>query len=621
MDWYPLTPQGATPDEALLADWLATANVAVEPYWLLAHAMGYPGFPRAPELLPVMMERMVRPPTSSSRFELVLRARNALPSLIRDLRRGNLTRFQLDAPRTGNVEPTLQAFNVPPCGGLTEAPLRLMGVIDDGLPFAHPNLLRVNGDSILYPRTLCLWDQGGTQGMGWTSRGLPMGAELRFHTMRRLIGPRLGTLNERAVYRRAGYKQHLGRLPHGCGVTHFLADNDPSLPDGSRRDVAPVHHMHLLAVQLPARAVHDTAGAWLGFYALHGLRYIVRRASQLARRLGRSWHLVVNLSYGSVAGPHDGSTMFEQAMDELICDSAKAGHRLDIVLAAGNARALPVHARRTLRTSEAGIFRCAMPPDNPSESYAEFWLPDRDEQGSQVAPSVFELTLIAPNGKAHTIRAGAASLLRRPGETLACGGVVFAHRVMQGERGTMVLLMLRPTRSVRLDRAPAGIWTVEIRHTHPSPLTVRAWVERNDLVGQTRRAQQARFIRDAADASHVTGNESLSHCAHGELVTVAGAVLDRTAQVTNYSGTGWSSGGKRPDWYASGDSSKSVGGLLVPGWHAGEYHRMSGTSIAAPWVARWLAAGSPSAARRPTHGDRNGLAQVGPPNWLTVSSS
>lgn len=616
MDWYKLDASGALQDEACLASWAANTDVCMEPYWLLAHAMGYPGFGGDLMHLPVMLERQAPAAGRNSRFELMLYASSGLPALVARLGR-DLARFQLDAPRVDTGTSTPFDMQVAPAISVSESTIRFLGVIDDGFPFAHPNLLLLDGRPIAVPRIIRLWDQGGHAGQHWTTSGVPFGAALPFSAMRRLIN----RLDERSVYRAAGYKQHMPAPPHGCGVTHLFAGAHVSLPDRSRLDFSSTAPWPILAVQLPKTALADTAGAWLGFYALHALRYIVKEASRLANRCGRPWHAIVNLSYGSTAGPHDGTSMFEQAIDELVGSLKPLHARLDVVLAAGNAKALSLHARRTIAAGRSGEFRCSIPPDNPRESYVEFWLPAKDDQGNVVTPSSFRISLRAPGGSVTDVDAGSAVLIRNQGDTRACGGVVFAHRVAQGTDGTMVLLMLRPTVADYADRAPHGLWTVTVQHRHARSLTVHARVERNDMVGRRRRPQQARFVIDPLEPGHVTGDESLSHCAHGRNVVVAGAVRHCDSRVTSYSSSGWAATGRRPDWFAPGDFSPGLPGVTIPGWHAGEWTRMSGTSIAAPWVARWLAAGGRPEARRPTYGDRHGVDTVGPPNWLTIGSA
>lgn len=613
MHWQQLDLNSAQPSESMLAQWAAHAHRRVEPYWLLAHAMGYPGFANAHDPLPVMVEFAVA--HRGSRFELQMRRASDLGALIALLDE-KVRRFQLDAPRTKGVDSVFALSVQEP---IEESWLRFIGIIDDGFPFAHPNLLRFDhsGQVIRGPRFISIWDQGRTPGAPWSGSLLPFGAALRRSAMKHLIGTDRARLDERAVYRAARYQVHAAAAPHGSGVTQLLAGSDPTLPDGSRTDIPGSMAWPVIGVQLPEPAIADTAGAWLGFYALHGLRHIVQTASRVARFCRRPWHVVVNLSYGSLAGPHDGSSMFEQAMDELVdslpCDRA----RLDIVLASGNAQALPIHAEREIASGSTGSFRCSVPPDNPRESYVEIWLPATDSQGKDVDPGSFAITVQAPDASAHGIAVGSAHLMRVTSGGLACGGVVFARHVAQGLHGTMVLLMLRPTRIGDTDRAPAGVWTVSVHNAHAEAVTVHAWVERNDIVGRRRRPQQARFVADPDDPHHVNGSFSLSHCAHGDRVTVAGAVRQSDSRVTDYSGTGYAPSGRRPDFYAPGDLNASLNGVQVPGWHAGQWTRMSGTSIAAPWVARWMMAQCPAARLGPTY-ELHSVDDFGPPSWLTI---
>ena len=56
MHWQALDLNSGDTDESMLARWAGHATQRVEPYWLLAHAMGYPGFANARDKLPVMVE-------------------------------------------------------------------------------------------------------------------------------------------------------------------------------------------------------------------------------------------------------------------------------------------------------------------------------------------------------------------------------------------------------------------------------------------------------------------------------------------------------------------------------------------------------------------------------------
>lgn len=619
MAWRPL--KKTDPDGTMLARWAASKDKRVDPYWLLAHAMKYAGFDRSYGTMPVMVELLFtigkggRVPT---RYLLAWVAPEELEALI--FLQGHLVeRFQLDAPRAQGSDAVapggILAIDQP---GL--APSWLATVIDDGLPFAHPALLKVNKSlgRIDAPRFASLWDQRGTPpgasaAAHWITSSVPFGRELTQEAMHALIGNTYATLDEAKTYATADYTRLAHGSPHGCGVTQLFAADDVALADRSRREFDGWAPTEVIGVQLPAPAIQDTAGAWLGFYALAALRHAADRATKATK--GGPWRMVANLSYGSLAGPHDGSSMFEKAVDELV-STVQAPSCLRITLASGNARGLPIHAQRTVTTGGSGRFRVTIPPDNPRESYCELWLPSEDDDGNPLNPAMLSFTITAPDGAAHAVTCGSAHLHFEGTATKPSAGAVFARKVAQGLDGTMLLLLVRPTRNnSRGDRASAGVWTIDVTSKHSHPVTVHGWIERNDLVGTLRRTQQTRFEADPTDPEHVNPDRSLSHCAHGMEVTVAGAVVQSPGRMSEYTGRGFAGGRMRPDWYAPGDATPGTRGVLVPGRLSGQWTRMTGTSIAAAWVSRWLMAGADPAELRPTtESDR----QMGPPMQRTV---
>lgn len=615
--WHQLDPASADPTEVLLAKWVNNPKRCVDPYWLLAAALDYSGFADKNPLkkLPVMVE----PSGAAQKFELHWYLRADLGRLISRVP-GSIRRFQLDAPRTQGLDDfTTLSVPLP----MLEGPVRIAAVIDDGLPFAHPNLLDIDPDgSIRSPRFVSLWDQGDANRPQppWTKPpGLHFGALLSKADIKNLVGPHRSTLDEAAVYARAQYKYRVIGNPHGAGVTQLLAGREVALADGSRQDFPqrpPV--LPVIGVQLPEAAIGDTAGAWLGFYALAALRHIVRESINVAN--GQPWHTVVNLSYGSMAGPHNGTSMLERAMAALVDGIPESSAKLDIVLAAGNSRGRQIHAQRTVATGTAAVFRFLTPPDNPRESYVELWIPAKDDKGIDCDPHMLRFTVTSPSNQTATLAVGEAAVLGSIATRKWYAGAVFAHQVAQGTDGTMVLLLVRPTRTAgQPDRAPSGIWSVEVESTSAQSVTIHAWVERNDLVGRTRRAQQAHFVADPTDPDHVNDDRTLSNVANGPHVTVVGAVRASDSVITAYSGRGYIECDKdiRPKWLAAGDANAAVRGVLVRGFLGGASTRMSGTSVAAPWVGRWLLSKEPGYAIGPTY---DAADQTGPPFNRTILS-
>lgn len=617
MHWHTLDATSADHGEAQLAQWVAHAQRRVDPYWLLADRMGYAGFDRsAGTLLPVMIEHRQAvnvPERAPSYYELAWKAPADLFTLISQ-EPVSIRRFQLDAPRAQGPLERAEGGTLQSQSTFETERMKLAAVIDDGLPFAHPNLLRVDGGAIA-PRFDSIWDQrDGPRGTPWTTTGLFFGARLTHNAMQTLIGPTYAGLSEASTYRAARYPAQDGRTPHGCGVTHLLAGREVALRDGFRRDFTGWLAVPIIGVQLPRPALGDTAGAWLGFYALAALRYAVDEARRIAGQF--HWHMVVNLSYGSLAGPHDGSSMFECGVDELVSWAREKEQVLEVVMASGNSGNLPIHAQSTVAPKGSGAFRCIVPPDNPRECQVELWLPGTDEDGASLDPARVSATVTPPGGVPLNVVCGSAHLLRESAASAPCAGVVFARSVAQGLRGTMVTLLVRPTVcDGQEDRARSGVWKLDVHNAHDRAVTVHARVERNDLVGRTRRAQQVRLESDPAGSSFISQDGTLSHCAHGAEVLVAGAVQQDTGTISDYTGRGWANGRVRPDWYAPGGMNAALRGVLVPGLLAGQSTRMAGTSIAAAWVSRWRLVGANAAELRPTLEDRN---QLGPPMQRTV---
>lgn len=218
-----------------------------------------------------------------------------------------------------------------------EGPLlrgKVLGIIDGGLAFAHANFLR-NG------RTRRPVPRQDRAGVGTVPAALGYGHELTGAEIDRVMQANVfgGLVDETAVYAHFQMGMELNkRINHGTHVLDIAAGprtvlaqiaGAPPFPeapptwamandDASRCDI--------LAVQLDWDTVLDTSGGSMNVHIMDGLMYMLSRCESSAR-------LVVNLSWGTLSGPHDGSSVLEAAMDQLI--GLKAG-RLQIILPASN---------------------------------------------------------------------------------------------------------------------------------------------------------------------------------------------------------------------------------------------------------------------------------------------
>ena len=102
-----------------------------------------------------------------------------------------------------------------------------------------------------------------------------------------------------------------GLRSHGASVMTLAADGlDTQHP--------------LISVGFPAPVVKDTSGALLPFFILCGVAHIVARTRRLAAQIDAhaetcalALPVVINISYGVLSGPKDGSDPLSRAIDAL----------------------------------------------------------------------------------------------------------------------------------------------------------------------------------------------------------------------------------------------------------------------------------------------------------------
>lgn len=583
----------------------------------------------------------------------------------------------------------------------------VIGVIDDGCAFAHPSFTDRAGDS----RVHFLWDQDdgrGNFGAPWVSPvGFQYGMELTANSLRQIA--RLGQDDVSPYaplepYRNVGYvpvrgqgaqlDRHIQSVTdrslvmrgstHGTSVLDLAAGSASPLgtyregqgivpgPQVSTTGSGAATESPLIFVQLPTRTSADTSGGSLGVHVLDAAHYIIGRAHAIAYldeqtdplnllnpRFVRN-EVVINVSYGALAGPHDGTSILEEALDDIV--NSDSLRRRSVVVSAGNGQTSRTHARLLLQggSSEFKAFTWQVGPDNQVESYLEVWLPHRllgspDEDLG--LPDSISVTVTPPDhSDVVTVAAGSAVCLSRDDRPQPMAAVIFPRKVAQGKLGTMILIAVSPTARLMLDGsgndapAPHGEWTVEVKlsavrgRPHPQYAVVHAWTERNDQLFGTPRAQQARvfgsdpipepteFHPSVIDfCRHAAGPVTLevprpfepdysgSSLAHGpgdpnlsDRVVVVGAYRAADGEMAPYSADLASRGGPEdnvflpggncarpssastlhrtsPDVDAPSDAGLATRGIRTVAFRAGQSARISGTSAAAPQVARHLA--------------------------------
>lgn len=482
-----------------------------------------------------------------------------------------------------------------------------MGVIDDGLAFAHQCVVDVGA------RIEFFWNQDRPD-----DGSVPYGWELTKNGIDAWMGTctHAGLVDEDEVYRRAqhmimnepGHKPIARRATHGTHVMDLACGS----PHAGAVDDRPV-----LCVQLPVAATADSSGATLEYCALDALEYMIDCAG--------SRPLVVNLSYGFIAGPHDGSGFLEDAMDELIAAREAKKRPLAIVLPSGNSYLPRCHARFSLLSpGDDRTLRWRVLPDDGTPSSLEIWLPHPTAAGvPRVTVQITSPTgvVIGPIGEGE-VDAGEAP------DAVLCLAVYF-NAVTPANNRNMILITLAPTARVESGQsvAPSGIWEILVTNAGAAPIVdIDAWIERDDTpYGYPRLGRQSYFDdpdykrfdhagREIEDdnipmsASYVKRDGTINSIGTGEH-TIVMAGFQRKPESRSYFSNlpslipaKYSASGRlvapppgipphrdSPDAMAVSDDSPAHHGVLAAGARSGSTLAMFGTSVAAPQITRWIA--------------------------------
>lgn len=496
----------------------------------------------------------------------------------------------------------------------------VLGVIDHGFAFVNKRFCTGREAAAPYrTRIEQLWDQQygypyspppGATATAW--RSVPhfgYGRELLASDIDEMLGT---CADEATIYRKQQYEPAQYVRTHATHVMDLAAGADPRIPD-------PMDMVKIVAVQLPSRPWRDTSGQNLCVHLIDAVGYILRAAA------GR--RVVINLSDGAYAGPHDGTSLFETALDALLTE-----HRnlIGFVVSAGNHFDARVHWHRVLKASDADEMQWQVLPDDRTDSHLEIWVQQEPADPARQDGKDLEVTVTAPGGYSTVVRLGQIRALTTVGpEPCAC--VMFMQEAANGLQGNLVHLALGPTAIQRrywpLSRtaAPHGVWRIGVRNTGKASVHVHAYVERDDpVLGERGPRRQSHFIHpdyprdsvlrepaqdDRGNTSPIKRMGSLNNVAMATApgVVVVGGWVRGADSLAPYSAGGKRrmSGSSCVDLLAVTDEGRVLHGVSASATRSGTTVHMDGTSVAAPHVTRRLlelllllpAAATPSAAQ------------------------
>lgn len=463
--------------------------------------------------------------------------------------------------------------------------LPLVGVIDDGLAVLH-STFEARASSPLQTRIVALWDQNKAHDSSspaiWKApSNIPYGRILDMTGVDRELQRRQSALesgdpveDETDTYRKWDYlvassaadsAQRVWFATHGTHVTSVVGGlTDPIEGDGPASDAAA--EVPLAFVSLPEATAADPSAGSLAAHVIDGLHFLIDVA-------GSTRPVVAVLSYGQHAGPHDGTSILECAMDELL---AERHGGLAIVLGAGNSRLAASHVRRRVRAGAPGVLRWSVPERDRTDSFCELWY--RQTKGA--APAAVTVRITDPNGDTAVAGIDEAAVLA-DGSDPALAALIHRKKVPNG-RDAMVLLALGPTSAGADPAAPAGVWTIEVMVDSGAEIEVRAWIEREDPLDEAE-GEPSSFLDDVNEDGTING------IATGKRTLVAGGMRLSDGVAAGYSSLGpTASRAPRPHAWAISDESASQPGIRAAAVRSTESHRMAGTSVAAPALARLI---------------------------------
>ena len=615
--WAPLGPQATGG-----IDWSDPADCALfDPYLQWALATGFAGYARDREgRVPIGIELLAGDPGRQALRTLVDNGTLRVPSVylcdprvrhctarirIEDFARlrGRVQRMELgltalrggyegrqDTPALGPWADACASASEPRAGGRV-----VIGIVDDGCAFAHEQFRDARGGT----RVRWLWRQDGTPdpaGQLWAApSGFDYGAEASGERLMR-EGRASGGTDEAGLYERAGMVGlALGLPPHGTRVMDLAAGRvDPLLRQASEQQPAPcietaslppdaAGQADLVFVQMPQRAMQDASGAWLTVHVLDAVRYILARSDDAAA-------VVVNISLGAFAGPHDGSSLLEAALDEWIEQHAP---RLQVVLAAGNSFQMAVHADLELPAGATRQLRWHVPVDDPTENFVEVWTAPTGGAHGRQERQALRAQLTPPGGAPASPVVDAGRSVAwfdacPPGAASARPACVLCNAAdgVNGSASRLVLVSMAPAQS--------GFWTLSLTNTSQASLSIQAYIERDDSL-PSGLPRQALFVGGTeVDAAPVSHRGTLSSLATGRHTFVVGAHQWRDGALASFSASGptrdTSPGGRAgPDLTAPGTAGPRSGLFAAGALSGGAWVSCQGTSMAAPVVTRQLA--------------------------------
>ena len=416
----------------------------------------------------------------------------------------------------------------------------LIGIIDSGIDIMHEGFRRPDGST----RILAVWDQHLTPTGSETSPG---GFSYGVEYTDQAINASLGGGGAPDSVRHADGATDSGHGTHVAGIAAgdgSVASNGQ--PAFSFIGVAP--EADLIIVRNDA--FNGAIGMGDSANTLDAVNYIFTKAKALNRPV------VINQSQGDNIGPHDGTSLLERGIDNLLGAPGQI-----MVKSAGNEGDSRRHASGTVPAGETESVQFNMPADNRFHDTIDVWYKGSDE---------FSLTLSSPDGN--------TSVPVAPGSTVSFsldnGNSVFVDSTLSDPNNADNRIFIRIDRG-STNRIQPGNWSLNLQGDTVEDGRFDAWIDRNIRPVPT-------FI------SHVDPKMTISVPGTSQKIISVGSYITGGAGVgslSSFSSRGPTRDGRPcPTLSAPGQWIMSARAKGISRG-AGKYLQLAGTSMAAPHVA------------------------------------
>lgn len=269
----------------------------------------------------------------------------------------------------------------------------IIGAVDTGIDYTHLDFrYDVDNDGFEESsRILSIWDQtgGGLFGTTYSNDDIENDIDLGF-------GSGAGLVRQKDTH------------GHGTHVMGIAAGDGSSSPAGFV-GVAPAARIIMVKTTFFTNDI------------LAGVRYIFDQAEV------HGLPAVVNLSLGGHDGPHDGTSLFEQGLDELVARPGRA-----IVVSAGNEGGRAIHIAQTLN---GGSFTFSIVPSSSSLDLT-LWYP---------GDSSFTLTVTPPDGMPLEVPTGTRRHEETPSGSVTVDNALGGPNPLNNDNEARIMLRFLPS--------------------------------------------------------------------------------------------------------------------------------------------------------------------------------